>query len=189
MRGMHDPFVLATLACLVVQSCRDMREGWHFSHVGGPLAGIAGWGSGWGIQWGLLSTTLHPPGDPPYAPQNYPGLSSNESMRGFQSRLDGSRQLPYTRACEGRGIVRFDTKALPALFASETSNSRSRYLSVGGCDQYVRSQLGPASGRGGRGLGSKTYRARSDTDWSSVSCLLRRCDMPRDRDHRKGVTR
>lgn len=53
-----------------------------------------------GNPMGLLSMTLHPPEGPPYAPQNYPGLSSNESMRGFQSRLDGSRQLPYTRAAQ-----------------------------------------------------------------------------------------
>lgn len=36
---MHDFFVLVTLVCLVVQSCRDMREGWHFSHVGGKDGG------------------------------------------------------------------------------------------------------------------------------------------------------
>lgn len=69
------------------QSCRDMREGWHFSHVGGKDGG----------KPPMELDATSPPGDPPYAPQNYPRLSSNKSMRGFQSRLDGSRQLPYTR--------------------------------------------------------------------------------------------
>lgn len=44
------------------------------------------------------------PDDPPYAPQNYPRLSANKSMRGFQSRPDGSRQLPYTRLVNGCGL-------------------------------------------------------------------------------------
>lgn len=44
------------------------------------------------------------PDDPPYAPQNYPRLSANKSMRGFQSRPDGSRQLPYTRLVNGCGM-------------------------------------------------------------------------------------
>lgn len=145
MRGMHDLFVLATLACLIVQGCRDKREDWHFGHlcgsVGGKLAGIGRWAAG----MELISITLHAPGDPPYAPQNYPRLSSNKSMRGFQSRMDGSRQLPYTRPCGGRGML-FLIRShcpMPTLLMSETSNSGRRYVCLLARDECVYFELGP----------------------------------------------
>lgn len=118
--------LLTTLACLVVPELPRHAGGLAFQPCGRD-----NWGrQPWKTPIRGIDATSHPPWDPPYAPQNYPRLSSNKSMRGFQSRLDGSRQLPYTRlVVNGHGMLvnpALDTGSYcpPQSVCVRTSNSR-----------------------------------------------------------------